>query len=520
MPRRNPISLALLPIGLSAASLFAQPVVKNDTAKVSIKRLMPPLSTPFNDYGPVVNADGSTMLFTSDRPSTERELAKGKAGRENIYQVNVDTRKKKWGAPASLGPTVNAPGRNNSVLALSPDGQRMLIYRDDSDGNGDVFESTLHGTAWSEPVRLPEPVNSPAHESSACYAPDGNTIWFVSDRKGGLGGKDIWSATRDEQGAWSVARNPGAAINTAQDEQGLFLHPDGRTLYFSSKGRGGLGGFDLFVSRLGHEGWSEALNLGAPLNTPGDDLYLVLLADGRTAYMSSARSGGLGEKDLYEVSITPIAGRRTQEPRLTVLKGQVVDEESGQPLESDIAITDNTRSKAVSTQRSNSSTGNFLVSLPSGKDYGISVSAPGYLFHSEHFDLKDSTGYQEVVKVIALKRMKVGKAIVLHNVFYDVGKATLRPESTKELDALVRLLRENAALRIEIASHTDDVGADAQNQTLSEERSATVVEHLVAQGIARERLVAAGYGERVPIMPNTTEEGRQMNRRTEFKVLD
>lgn len=494
--------------------------MKNDTAKVAIKKLMPPLNTPFNDFAPVISADGATMLFTSNRPSTEREQAKGKAGKENIYQVRLDPRKRKWGPPELLGAAVNAPGRNNSAIALSPDGQRMLVYRDDSEGNGNIFESVLNGTEWSELAELPEPINSEEHESSACYSPDGRTIYFVSDRTGGVGGKDIWYVTRNAANKWGGLKNLGPIINTKEDEQGVFLHPDGRTLYFSSKGHGGNGGYDLYVSKHDEQAWGEPQNLSAPLNTSGDDLYLVLLADGKTAYMSSERSGGMGEKDLYEVKFTPLPGRKAQDPLLTVLKGQVIDEETTQPVEAAIAITDNASKTKVGDQRSNSSTGNFLLPLPTGKDYGISVQADGYLFHSENINMPDTGGYKEVVKVIELKKVKVGRTIVLNNVFYDFDKATLRPESSTELDALVQLLKDNGKLRIELGSHTDDKGADDYNQKLSEARAASVVAYLAGKGIERDRLVAKGYGETSPVAANDTDENRQLNRRTEFKVLE
>ena len=499
---------------------YGQPAAKNDTAKVAIKKLMPPLNTAFNDYAPVISADGATMMFTSNRPTAEREIAKGKPGKENIYEVTIDPKKKKWGAPKLLGPAVNAPGRNNSAIALSPDGQRMLVYRDNNDGNGNVFESVLNGTEWSELTEFPEPINSEAHESSACYSPDGRTIYFVSDRRGGEGGKDIWYVTRDESSTWGGLKNMGPVINTSEDEQGIFLHADGRTLYFSSRGHGRSDGHDLFVSHQGEEGWNAPKALGALLNTPGDDLYLVFLADGRTAYMSSERSGGMGEKDLYEVKFTPLPGRKSQDPLLTVLKGQVIDEETKQPVEGDIEITDNAKNASLSKQRSNSSTGNFLISLPSGKNYGISVTAPGYLFHSENFDLKDTAGYKEVVKVIELKKVKVGKTIVLNNVFYDFDKATLRTESSTELDALAELLKDNPALRIELGSHTDDKGADDYNQKLSDARANAVVSYLTGKGIAADRLVAKGYGETSPVTANDTDENRQLNRRTEFKIIE
>ncbi|MGV3637631.1 MAG: OmpA family protein [Flavobacteriales bacterium] len=205
--------------------------------------------------------------------------------------------------------------------------------------------------------------------------------------------------------------------------------------------------------------------------------------------------------------VDPLPGRKAQDPLLTVLKGQVIDEETKQPVEGDIEITDNAKNVPISKQRSNSSTGNFLISLPSGKNYGISVSAPGYLFHSENFDLQDTASYKEVVKVIELKKVKVGKTIVLNNVFYDFDKASFRPESSTELDALVQLLKDNGKLRIELGSHTDDKGADDYNQKLSEARAAAVVTYLTSQGVAQDRLVAKGYGESSPIAPNDTERG-------------
>lgn len=513
-------SLAACALALLAHGAVAQRTPANDTAKVTIKKIAQPINSPFNDYAPLVSADGSTMLFTSNRPVTDREKEKGKPAKENVYQVSFDEKKRKWGAPVLLGTNVNEAGRNNSAIALSPDGQHMLVYRDDEDGNGNIFESELQGTEWSALVELPEPVNSDKHESSACYSPDGRTIYFVSDRSGGTGKKDIYQVTRDAAGAWGIAHALSTVINTKEDEQGIFLSTDGRTLYFSSKGHGGSGGYDLFRSTLTDGAWSEPQNLNPPINTPDDDLYLVWMADERTGYFSSIRTGGLGLKDIYEVRIVPKAGRKSEEPKLTVLKGQVIDEETKLPVEARIEITDNGSKSNVSTQSSNANTGNFLLSLPTGKDYGISVNAAGYLFHSENMNMPDTGGYKEVVKVIELKKLKAGKTIVLNNVFYDFDKSTLRPESTTELEGLLKLMNDNPALRIELGSHTDNKGADEYNQKLSEARAKSVVDWLIGRGIASARLVAKGYGESVPVASNDTDEGRQQNRRTEFKVLE
>jgi outer membrane protein OmpA-like peptidoglycan-associated protein len=510
----------LLPAAAFALIAAAQRPAVNDTAKVTIRKLPQPLNSPYNDYGPLVSADGSTLLFTSNRPVTEREKEKGRPAKENVYQVTFDERKRKWGTPVLLGPTVNAPGRNNSAVALSPDGQHMLLYRDAGEGDGNLFESTLIGAEWSEPVELPAPVRSAQQETSACYSPDGRTLFFVSDRPGGPGRKDIHRVSRDAHGAWGQVEVLGAPINTREDEEGVFLSADGRTLHFSSKGHGGAGGHDLFRSTRTGDGWGPPQNLGAPINTPDDDLYLVLLADERTGYFSSVRAGGFGLKDIYEVRIVPKDQRRSEEPRLTVLKGQVIDAETRLPVAARIDITDNAGQANVSTQQANASTGNFLLSLPAGKDYGIHVSAEGYLFHSEHVHMPDTLGYTEVVTVIGLKELKAGNTIVLNNVFYDVDRWTLRPESDAELVELAALMKANPGLRIELGSHTDNTGGEEHNQRLSEARARNVMERLIGLGIAADRLVAKGYGERFPVVPNDTEEGRRSNRRTEFKVLE
>ncbi|HXP49885.1 MAG TPA: OmpA family protein, partial [Bacteroidia bacterium] len=350
--------------------------------------------------------------------------------------------------------------------------------------------------------------------------PDGRTLYFVSDRPGGLGGRDIYVCTRDSAGHWGAATNLGAPINTAEDEEGVFIHPDGKTLYFSSKGHGGFGGYDIFRSDFINGAWSEPVNLGEPINTPDDDVFFVLGADGKTGFYSSSRKGGMGEQDIYQVTFTPIkVNKKNSWPRLTLLKGVVIDEVTSKPVEATIEITDIEKKTLVTKLTSNSSTGNFMVSLPAGKNYGINVSAPGYLFHSENFNLPDTAAYNEVNLVIKLKKLEVGKNIVLNNIFYDFDKATLKDESTSELDKMIKLMNENPALKVEIASFTDSKGKDDYNMRLSQARAQSVVDYLISKGIDKARLVAKGYGKENPIASNDTDEGRQQNRRTEFKVL-
>lgn len=505
-------------------SVYAQkkPAPKaTDTVRITITNLGKTINTPFPEYAPVISADGETLVFTSRRPATEKEIKKGKTGMENVYASEYDAKKKKWTDAKYIPPPVNQEGRHNSAIALSNDGQKMLLYRDDESGNGDIYESNLAGATWTTPVKLDEPVNSKNHESSASISPDGRCIYFVSNRKGGKGGRDIWMC-RLNNNKWEKAENLGGVVNSGEDEEGVYIHPDGKTLYFSSKGHNSTGGYDIFKTVYENGQWGEPQNLGTSINTTDDDLYFVLAANGQTGFYSSAKPGGLGDKDIYEIHFTPLRVKKEKEatgPKLTLLKGTITDEDSKAPLEADIDIVDNVKNEIITTIKSNSVSGKYLVSLPSGKNYGVIVKAKGYLFHSENVDIPYSAGYQEIVKDVQLKKLEVGKSIVLNNIFYDFDKATLRAESMSELERLVQLMKENPTLTIELSSHTDDKGTDEYNQKLSQQRAQSVVDFLIGKSIPKSRLVAKGYGETVPVAGNDTDEGRQQNRRTEFKIL-
>ena len=287
------------------------------------------------------------------------------------------------------------------------------------------------------------------------------------------------------------------------------------------------------------------MNLGYPINTPDDDVFFVISASGKHGYYSSIKNDGMGEKDIYRVTFlgpekppvlnnednllasltNPVSETVIEEVieirtvALTILKGTVTDALSLQKVEAGIELIDNEKNKIIANFKSNSKTGKYLVSLPAGKNYGLAVKAEGYLFHSENFDIPKTAGYSEVIKDIALKKVAVGSKIVLKNIFFDFDKATLRDESTSELERLTKLLNDVPTLKIEISGHTDSKGADAYNQKLSERRAHAVVNYLVAAGIVEDRLTYKGVGEAEPVATNDTDEGRQENRRTEFKVI-
>lgn len=500
----------------------------NDSVKATITNTGKELNSPFADYAPVINADGSVLYFTSRRPVTEKEKKKGKSSSENIYYASFDANQQKWSEAQLLPQPVNKYGRFNSIIALSNDGQRMLIYRDDNKANGDIYESLLNGTAWSEPTKLPEPINSPYMESSASISPDGKTIYFVSNRPSGLGGLDIWYCSKNKEGKWGEAINLGAPVNSEGDEEGVFIHPDGKTIYFSARKHNNPSGYDIFYTYNQNGKWSSPKNLGVGINSLADDVYFVMEANGKVGYYSSTRKNGEGEKDIYRVEF--IAPEKEKSALLTLFKGLVIDKETNQPLASEIEIIDLEKNEQITVLKSNAATGSFLVSLPSGKNYGINVKKEGYLFYSENMNIPSTANYKEIIKTVLLDKLTTGAKIILKNIFYDFNKSTLREESVNELNRLYDLLRANPKLKVELSAHTDSRGNENYNNQLSQERAQSCVDYLVKKGISEKQLIAKGYGKNQPLVPDheinnlkietEKEAAHQQNRRTEFTILE
>ena len=517
---------------------YGQQLMRKPT-RVFIDNAGAGINSPYPEYGPVISADESVMLFTSRRDNSTGGQKDPETGGffEDVYQSNR-LPDGQWSPARNLGAPINSDG-HDATVGLAPDGQRLLIYVEDN--GGDLHESELRGTEWRKPQKLGTRINSRGHESSAAYSPDGRTLYFVSDKEGGLGSRDIYKAPMEGRGP---AQNLGPAINTPYGEEGVFLHPDGKTMYFSSEGHNSMGGYDIFKSVYENGQWSKPENLGWPINTPDDDVFFVISASGRHGYYSSFRDDGQGSKDIYQITFLgaekpPVLSQEDQllasraQPvketllaaavpiataQVTILKGTVTDEATKQPLEATIDVVDNVLNQIIASFRANGQSGRYLVSLPSGVNYGIVVRQEGYLFHSENFDVPAGAAYSEVVKDVALKKLDLGVKVVLNNIFFDFDKATLRPESTAELERLQKLLAETPALRLEISGHTDNVGKADYNKDLSQRRANAVVDYLIQHGVAAGRLTFAGYGDTQPVESNSTKLGRQLNRRTEFKV--
>ena len=476
------------------------------------------INSPSEEYLPSLTADGLTMIFTR-RDGYD----------ENFYQsIKKDS---VWQKAEPLK-GVNTP-QNEGAQNISPDGSWLVFTacnrRDDgSQGSCDLYWSQFKSGAWTKAAPFSNTINSPDWEAQPCISNDGKTILFSSTRAGGQGGKDLWQTTRQANGKWSTPQNLGKNINSGGEEQTPYLHPDGQTLYFTSDGHPGMGQNDLYFVRRNADGeWGEPQNLGYPINTKAAEGTLTVSLDGRTAYFAANKPGGQGGIDIYSFDL-PLAAR--PQP-VTYVRARVTDAVSGKKLIAKVEFNDlktNQSFMSVSTK----SDGTFLVCLPAGKDYSLNVNKEKYLFYSDRFNLSEKATYHEpfvldiLLQPIAIDSTAAAtstatataKPIVLRNVFFETGSAALRSESAAELDRLVALLTEVPTLKIQINGHTDNVGNDAANQTLSEARAKSVQDYLLGKNIAAGRLRYKGFGESIPVESNDIPEGREKNRRTEFVV--
>lgn len=484
------------------------------------ENLGPKINSPDPEYYPCLTGDENTLLFT-------REVSNSQAmhGRhEDFFIASRDG--DSWGDPRNVR-EINSL-MNEGAPSLSPDGQTLIFtaceiegaWGPDRTGLGscDLFFSYKQGTRWSVPMNLGEKVNSYYWESQPSIAPDGRTLYFVRGRFTGRGitEQDIWVSKLAEDGVWQKPTRLEGEVNTPFAEESVFIHPDGRTLYFSSNGHAGLGGLDIFFSQLQADGtWGTPVNLGYPINTHNDENSLLVSASGEVAYFASDREGGYGALDLYKFDLP----ENLRPNPVSYARGTVFSSVSFKKLGARFQLMDLETQDIVVESYSNEQTGEFLVTLPAGRDYGLNVYRSGYLFYSDQFTLAESTSLDPFELEIPLQPIKEGSKIILSNIFFDTNKADLKKESMAELEKMIEFLALNPDVRVEISGHTDSVGSEDDNLDLSQRRADAVVEYLVNYGIDSDRLVAKGYGEKAPIADNETEEGRQKNRRTEFEIL-
>ncbi len=469
------------------------------------------------DYLPVVSADGRTMFFCSTRP--------GGVGGEDIWASHRDSLGN-WSKPENLK-DLNTP-LNDGPGAISPDGKTMLLGYTTTDnktvakylgiklgqGSLDIFVSRWKKDHWTEPENLGPPVNSPDWEAHVCFSPDGKAIYFVSTRPGGLGGTDIWVSKWDGK-RWSQPENLGEPVNTPGDEYSPFMAADGKTLYFSSDGHPGLGDQDIFFTKLENGKWSQPTNMGKPYNTPGDDRFFSVPASGD--YMFFARdNNGNGISHIYRVKLEK---DKAPEP-VTLVHGRVFDANTGKPLAATVQAQLLETGQVVQQLETDPGTGDFTLILPKRAVYGvIARSKTGdYTYSSFNYDLTQEKTYRESRLEIGLSPVASGVSFSIRNILFDFDSYRIRPESKPELARLADFMKHHPNISVIIQGHTDDRGSQSYNQELSQRRAQAVMQALIEMGVDAKRMKAVGFGETRPLVENTDEEHRQMNRRVEIKI--
>lgn len=601
----------------------------NSPIKCTITNLGDSINSDKPEYGAVITADESEIYFTSRRFNPETGGNDNRDIYDKYYEdiwVSHKNEDGTWSEATSVSAHINS-WYNEAVVGISTDGQQLLIYKDDKGGS--IFYSRLEGDQWSYAYMLGTEqgditdVNSPAWEPSACISPDGNTLYFVSDRPGGFGGRDIYKCVKLPTGSWSKATNLGPTINTEYDEDAPFMHPDGVTMFFSSNGHNTMGGFDICFSVLADSGWYPPQNMGYPINTTDDDIFYVMSTDGKRAYFSSVRQEGFGEKDIYMVTlpqrvVIPVTllkgyisfqGKDTMMSFITItatdmetdaivqevhpnsrtlkyilplnpgrtgksysvryeadgyrphteiisaspegeyreieknydfkkdvvmetskmlgtisVSGRITDNNKMPVKKSRVVVINNKTGNKIGVFNSNDN-GMYYFNLQRGNDYNVSYEADGFLFQSANIYAAKEKTYSEISKDIQLEKIRKGAKVVLNNIFFDSGKSILHKESKIKLDKLFALLNEQARMKVEVGGHTDNASKPDANLRLSQSRADAVVQYLIQKGIERSRLVAHGYGDALPIAPNTLNgkpnpKGMKLNRRVEFKILE
>ncbi|MGZ3909710.1 MAG: OmpA family protein [Flavisolibacter sp.] len=463
------------------------------------------INTSESEYFPSMPIDGSSLIFTRRLNNFNEDFfasRKSASGWEKAFRLNG---------------SINTP-QNEGAQNISQDGNWLVFTgcnRPDGMGSCDLYISYLTNGGWSEAINLGTKINSDQWDSQPCLSPDKRDLYFASRRLGGYGGSDLYVSHHQDNGQWSEPENLGPGINTPGDESAPFIHADNQTLYFTSTGLPGYGNEDLFVVRKGDDGkWGQPENLGYPINTIEHEGTLFIAADGKTAYYASDRNDSRGGLDIYSFEL-----REDIRPARTLwVKGRVFDQKTSSGLPSSVELIDLASGRTISKVQTDE-TGNYLITLPVGKDYAFNVSRRGYLFYSDNYSLKQKVPDSTYEKNIPLQPIEVNAAIVLRNIFFDVNQYTLQQGSRIELDRVVQLLQENPTLRIQIEGHTDNVGKAVDNQKLSENRAKAVVSYLNSKGIALTRLTAKGFGASKPVAENSSEQGRAQNRRTELKIV-
>ncbi len=494
----------------------------------------PGINTENPEYFPTITVDGETILFT-------RRIKDGRVqGRfkeqEDFFVSQLEN--KLWQEAVPMPSNVNTVN-NEGAPTIAADGRTLIFvgcadqlgsYGENRGGRGscDLFITKKLGNRWTDPQNLPGTLNSIHWETQPSLSSDGKTLYFIRGIRGrnATNNSDIYVSHLQVNGEWSTPEKLPDHINTPGREESVVIHPDGKTLYFASRGHIGMGGSDIYVTRLNDKGeWSMPENLGYPINTKYDENSLMVGPDGEVAFFASDREGGYGDLDIYYF-IMPESMRPT---KTLYFEGLVYDINTKRPIPGKFKLVDIETGEEVIYSEADPITGEFTVTLPVNKEYALTVEYPGYAFYSDNFNMTEPEGMEAFHKDVPMVPLgsTSGTGIPLANVFFDLNKATLREKSFIELNKLVSFMKEHPEYNFEIGGHTDSRGNN--NQQLSEDRAKAVMDYVVSKGISADRLSSKGYGSSKPINTDaeiaalgTNEEkeaAHQENRRVEYTIV-
>ena len=499
---------------------FGSKAVKNPKPFKPVN-MGPGVNTNYAEYFPSITADGKQFLFT-------REIVLSEQQRQEDFYLSKKNNAEWMEAMPMFG--VNTSG-NEGAPSISADGNYMFFAScmeqsgdygsPDRKGYGscDIFYSQKRDGKWTKPVNIGPVVNTSNWETQPSFSSDGKTLYFVRGllNRGAIKEQDIYMSVIGVDGKFGIPVKLSDKVNTEEQEESVFIHPDNQTLYFSSAGHPGMGGLDIFMSRRQADGsWGEAVNLGYPINTYADENSLLVDPSGKLAYFASDRAGGFGALDIYQFDMP----EDVRPEKLTYVKGKTYNAKTKEPLSAKFELIDLETQQSV-TESYSDNAGQFLVTLTGSKNYLVNVSKDGYLFYSDNFSLKGKeTDFNKPYLLdIPLQPIDTGSTVELKNVFFDVDKWELKPESKAELDKLIFFLNKNQNVKIELGGHTDNSGKKEWNKILSTNRAKSVYDYVMTNGkIAAARLSFKGYAETKPKVANDTPENKAKNRRTEFKV--
>ncbi|MBC7448712.1 MAG: PD40 domain-containing protein [Hymenobacteraceae bacterium] len=466
-------------------------------------------------YFPAVTADGRALLYTARKGAADTDD-------ENLYLARRRPNGE-FEAPKSISPLINSP-YNEGAAAISGDGKTLVFtscHRPDSRGDCDLYYSRRENGAWSKPINLGPNVNSTWWDSQPTLSADGRTLYFSSARKAGsLGQEDIYVTTLGDDDAWTPAKNVGAPVSTPGHDMAPFLHASGTTLYYVTDGLVGMGGLDLFrAERKDGGGWAVPQNLGYPLNTFEDESSVFITTDNRTGFYSRKQTATPAEPMTIRLLQFDVPKSARSFEQSAVAQGRVFDAVTKKTLAATVQVYDLATEELVESVKSDKEDGEYTVVLTEGHQYAMYAAADDYLIKSLTFDYTDRKAFDPLTLDIYLDPVKAGASIVLNNLFFPTNAYELEKKSKTELDRLKRFMNQYPAIAVEISGHTDDVGSDAANLTLSENRAKAVYQYLLSMGIKADRLKFKGYGETQPALPNTSDANRHLNRRIELRIL-